>query len=96
MSKKITDLLREQSEQQKVPNEFWPHHGSLSKDLREDVEDFLRSDRPSNVVCTTTLEMGIDVGDVKSIAQVGAPFSVASMRQRIGRSGRRAGGTYRR
>ncbi len=88
---KITDLLREQSEQQGVPNEFWPHHGSLSKDLREDVENFLRSDQPSNVICTTTLEMGIDIGDVTSIAQVGAPFSVASIRQRIGRSGRRAG-----
>lgn len=88
---KITDLLREESEHARVPNEFFPHHGSLSKDLREDVEDFLRSDLPSNVVCTTTLEMGIDVGDVKSVAQVGAPFSVASMRQRIGRSGRRKG-----
>ena len=88
---KLTDLLREESEHARVPNEFCPHHGSLSKDLREDVEDFLRSDRPSNVVCTTTLEMGIDVGDVKSVAQVGAPFSVASMRQRVGRSGRRAG-----
>jgi ATP-dependent helicase Lhr and Lhr-like helicase len=74
-----------------VPNEFWPHHGSLSKELRAEAEDALRSDRPANLVCTTTLEMGIDVGSVASIAQVGAPYSVASMRQRLGRSGRRAG-----
>lgn len=88
---KYADLLRRHCEQAQVPNEFWPHHGSLSKTLREAAEDFLRSDRPSNLVCTTTLEMGIDVGAVRSIAQVGAPFSVASMRQRIGRSGRRPG-----
>jgi ATP-dependent helicase Lhr and Lhr-like helicase len=88
---KYADLLRRHCEQAQVPNEFWPHHGSLSKELREEAEAYLRSDRPSNLVCTTTLEMGIDVGAVLSIAQVGAPFSVASMRQRIGRSGRRAG-----
>jgi ATP-dependent helicase Lhr and Lhr-like helicase len=88
---KYADLLRRHCEQAQVPNEFWPHHGSLSKELREEAEAFLKSDRPSNLVCTTTLEMGIDVGAVQSIAQVGAPFSVASMRQRIGRSGRRAG-----
>ena len=88
---KYADLLRRLCEQAHVPNEFWPHHGSLAKEIRAHTEDILRSDRPSNVVCTTTLEMGIDVGSVTSIAQVGAPFSVASMRQRLGRSGRRKG-----
>jgi ATP-dependent Lhr-like helicase len=88
---KYADLLRRLSEQHRVPNEFWPHHGSLSKDLREEAEAILKSDRPSNLVCTTTLEMGIDVGAVISIAQVGAPLSVASTRQRLGRSGRRSG-----
>jgi ATP-dependent helicase Lhr and Lhr-like helicase len=88
---KYADLLRRLSDKNQVPNEFWPHHGSLSKELREEAEEFLKSDRPSNLVCTTTLEMGIDVGAVLSIAQVGAPMSVASMRQRLGRSGRRAG-----
>jgi ATP-dependent helicase Lhr and Lhr-like helicase len=88
---RYTDLLREQATVERVPNEFWPHHGSLAKELREEVEDRLRDDLPATVVCTTTLEMGLDVGDVKSIAQVGAPLSVASIRQRLGRSGRRAG-----
>ncbi|MCG9893232.1 MAG: DEAD/DEAH box helicase [Thermosynechococcaceae cyanobacterium MS004] len=88
---KYADLLNRLCAQHQVPNEFWPHHGSLSKELREDAEALLKSDRPSNLVCTTTLEMGIDVGAVVSVAQVGAPMSVASMRQRIGRSGRRAG-----
>lgn len=84
------DLLRRISERQRVPNEFWPHHGSLSKEIRQDVEAMLKErSRPVNVVCTTTLELGIDIGDVASIAQIGAPPSVSSMRQRMGRSGRR-------
>jgi len=86
------DHLRRLSEERRVPNEFWPHHGSLSRELREDVEAMLKDrTRPVSVVCTTTLEMGIDIGDMKSIAQVGAPPSVASLRQRLGRSGRRGG-----
>lgn len=88
---KYADLLSHLCKQQQVPNEFWPHHGSLSKELREEAEAMLKGGRPSNLVCTTTLEMGIDVGAVLSIAQVGAPMSVASMRQRMGRSGRRPG-----
>ena len=78
------------SEAEHLPNEFFPHHGSLSKELREEVEMRLKNKSlPLNAVCTTTLEMGIDIGSVTSIAQVGPPPSVASMRQRLGRSGRR-------
>jgi ATP-dependent Lhr-like helicase len=86
-----TDRLRRLCEQHRVPNEFLPHHGNLSKERREDAEQALRGERPANVVCTTTLEMGIDIGMMTSIAQVGAPFSVTSTRQRLGRSGRRSG-----
>ncbi len=86
------DLLRQLSDQRRLPNEFFPHHGSLSKELREDVEARLKDKtRPTSVVCTSTLELGIDVGDVESIVQIGTPPSVASMRQRLGRSGRREG-----
>lgn len=86
------DLLRRMSEKQRVANEFFPHHGNLSKELREDVERLLKDrNRPLNVVCTSTLELGIDIGSVHSIAQIGAPPSVAAMRQRLGRSGRKAG-----
>ena len=84
------DRLRRLSEEAHVPNEFWPHHGSLSKELREHAEAMLKDPSiPASVVCTTTLEMGIDIGSVATIAQVGAPPSVASLRQRLGRSGRR-------
>lgn len=83
------DLLRERAEQHRVPHEFWPHYGSLSKQLREDAETALKdTTRPSTIVATSTLELGIDVGEVETIAQVGAPSSVAAMRQRLGRSGR--------
>lgn len=84
------DLLRQLSDKNRVPNEFWPHHGSLSKNLRETIEAELKDkNKPSTAVCTTTLEMGIDIGSVESIAQIGSPPSVASLRQRLGRSGRR-------
>ena len=86
------DALRALCEQEGRPNCYWPHHGSLSKDLREDVEGYLKNPEiPANGVCTSTLEMGIDIGDVKSVAQIGRPGSVASLRQRLGRSGRKQG-----
>ena len=84
------DLLRRRSDRDKVPNEFVPHHGSLSKDLREHAEGRLKDrSMPVTAVCTSTLEMGIDIGSVSSIAQIGAPQAVSSLRQRLGRSGRR-------
>jgi ATP-dependent Lhr-like helicase len=84
------NLLRSLSEADRVPLEFFPHHGSLSKTLREEAEDALKDEtKPATVVATSTLELGIDVGAVESIAQIGTPPSVASMRQRLGRSGRR-------
>lgn len=86
------DLLRQTSEDERVPNEFHAHHGSLSKEHREFVEGEMREgNRPASAICTTTLELGIDIGDVESVAQIGPPWSVASLRQRLGRSGRRAG-----
>ena len=88
-----TDLLRRMCERDCLPNEFWAHHGSLSKEYREEAEQALKEgSRPATAICTTTLELGIDIGSVKSICQVGdPPPSVASLRQRLGRSGRRKG-----
>lgn len=83
------DMLRHLSEESRVPNEFGAHHGNLSKEIREETEERLKSsDLPVSVVCTNTLELGIDIGNVESIAQIGSPPSVASLRQRLGRSGR--------
>lgn len=88
----VADILRRLCEQERVPNEFLPHHGSLSKEFREHAEGTLKQkSKPATIVATTTLEMGIDVGAVRSIAQIGNPPSVASMQQRMGRSGREEG-----
>ncbi|MBV4458413.1 DEAD/DEAH box helicase [Pseudomonas sp. COR58] len=88
----FADRLRLLCEQDGLPNEFWPHHGSLSKDLRQDAEQALKAGYPpASAVCTTTLELGIDIGNIKTVAQIGSPPSVASLRQRLGRSGRRPG-----
>lgn len=84
------DMLRERCELERLPNEFWPHHGSLSKNLRENAEAALKNKAiPATAICTSTLELGIDIGAVESVAQIGAPYSVTSLRQRLGRSGRR-------
>lgn len=89
---RLAQLLRSRCERDGVPAEFWPHHGSLSRSLREDAERALKDpNRPATAIATSTLELGIDIGSVKSVAQVGCPHSVASLRQRLGRSGRRNG-----
>jgi ATP-dependent helicase Lhr and Lhr-like helicase len=86
----FTDRLVRLCEVQSYPVEFYAHHGSLSKRHREDVEEILKTpDRPASAICTSTLEMGIDIGQVKSIVQLDPPSRVASLRQRLGRSGRR-------
>ena len=86
----FSDFLRRLCEQKKVLNEFVPHHGNLSKELREFAEKRIKQEGvPTTALCTSTLELGIDIGQVTSVGQIGAPFSVASIRQRLGRSGRR-------
>ena len=88
----LADGLRELCEAARVPVEFVAHHGSLARELREDAETRLaQGELPVTAVCTSTLELGVDLGAVKSVAQIGAPRSVASLRQRLGRSGRRRG-----
>lgn len=88
----FADRLRRRCETERVPNEFWPHHGNLSKEIREQTEAALKQKEiPASAICTSTLELGIDIGAVKSVVQIGPPPSVASLRQRLGRSGRRKG-----
>jgi len=75
-----------------LPNTFRIHHGSLSKAEREDTEEALRSkSKPTATFCSSTLELGIDVGNVCQVGQIGAPWSVSSLKQRLGRSGRGEG-----
>lgn len=88
----LTDAMVSIAEQQCWPIETFAHHGSLGRDHRIDVEERLRKgEAPTQVVCTSTLELGIDIGDVRIVGQVGPAPSSASLKQRVGRSGRRVG-----
>ena len=81
------NFLCKQKEEDKI---FFPHHSLLSNNLRKDVEGKAKEgNKPMTIVCTSTLELGIDIGNVDNVFQIYAPLSVASLRQRLGRSGRR-------
>jgi len=69
------------------------HHGSLAKETRLDVEDRLKRGELRCVVSSTSLELGIDIGSVDLVCQIGSPKSVAKGLQRIGRSGHSVGKT---
>jgi len=68
-------------------------HSSLSADDRRQAERAFSEARDCVIVATSTLELGIDVGDLDRVIQLGAPRTVASVLQRIGRTGRRSGST---
>ena len=66
--------------------EIHVHHGSLSKDVREETEDFLRKGFDGIVVCTSSLELGLDIGSIDLVIHYGSPRQVSKLIQRIGRS----------
>ncbi|MBM3897854.1 MAG: ATP-dependent helicase [Thaumarchaeota archaeon] len=68
-------------------DELAAHHSSLSREIRKDVEDKLKEGKMRAVVTSTSLELGIDIGSVDLVAQIGSPKSIARCLQRIGRSG---------
>jgi ATP-dependent Lhr-like helicase len=69
------------------------HHGSISKDLRYWVEDALYEGRLKAVVCTSSLDLGVDFSPVETIVQIGGPKGVSRFIQRAGRSGHSPGAT---
>ena len=71
------------------------HHSSVSAELREEAEELLRRGEIGAIVCTKTLEVGIDVGRIRLVVQVRSPGTVASLLQRVGRSGHTIQGTPR-
>ncbi|MBR2567932.1 MAG: DEAD/DEAH box helicase [Paenibacillus sp.] len=82
--------LRRTAAKRHDPDVFHVHHGSISAMLREETEAALRTGSGAAVACATvTLELGIDLGELERVLQLGAPYSCSSFVQRLGRSGRR-------
>jgi ATP-dependent helicase Lhr and Lhr-like helicase len=69
------------------------HHGSLGEEVRHWVEEALHEGRLKAVVCTSSLDLGVDFQPVDTVIQIGSPKGVARMMQRAGRSGHRPGAT---
>lgn len=72
---------------------YYSHHSSVDKEIRESIEHFAKNNERFNfcISCTSTLELGIDIGTVDKIVQIDSTHSVASLVQRVGRSGRKEG-----
>ncbi|MCB0538237.1 MAG: DEAD/DEAH box helicase [Bacteroidetes bacterium] len=84
--KKISDRVKGH------PN-YFSHHSSVDREVREYVEYFAKNNKQHNfcISCTSTLELGIDIGSVDEVVQIDATHSIASLIQRVGRSGRKDG-----
>lgn len=78
-------------EMKKTGEPVFVHHSSLSKEEREYSEEQFSRGKEACIVCTSTMELGIDVGDLDAVLQINAPRTVSSFLQRMGRTGRREG-----
>ena len=70
-------------------NRVWVHHASLTREVREGVEATMNREKTGLLCCTSTLELGIDIGDIDAVVLVRPPFNVSSLLQRLGRGNRR-------
>ncbi len=89
-TEEITATLRQIARKKNEIDRFYIHHGNLSGAIREETEDALKNKAEAITACATvTLELGIDIGELKRILNQGSPTSVSGFLQRLGRSGRR-------
>lgn len=93
LAEELAVKLKKISDKVKGHVNYFSHHSSVDKEVREYVEYFAKSNNRQNfcISCTSTLELGIDIGSVDQVVQIDATHSIASLIQRIGRSGRREG-----
>lgn len=78
----------------RTPYPVWVHHSSLARKEREQIESLMTSE-PRGILCaTSTLELGIDIGDVDCVVQYRPPFNISSLLQRIGRGNRKQNYLY--
>jgi len=89
LAERLTRHLSERLGQQAVA----AHHGSLAKEHRLDAEQRLKRGELQVLVATASLELGIDIGDVELVCQIGSPGSIATFLQRVGRAGHQVEGT---
>ncbi|MDC7242010.1 MAG: DEAD/DEAH box helicase, partial [Spirochaetales bacterium] len=73
----------------------YAHHGSLSREIRSSVEERMKAGKLKAIIATSSLELGIDIGALDEVIQVGTPVSQAVLIQRLGRSGHTVGGISR-
>lgn len=92
-AEEVAVKLKKISEKVGGHTNYFSHHSSIDKEVREYVEHFAKNNRRHNflISCTSTLELGIDIGSVDEVVQIDATHSIASLIQRVGRSGRREG-----
>ncbi len=88
---RVEALTQELSRRADGTAAYLPHHGSLDRRERAAAEEGLRAQGAGAIICTSTLELGIDVGTVDMVVQVDCTHSVVALRQRLGRSGRSPG-----
>ena len=93
MAERLTSELREQLAEQLGEQAVLAHHGSLDREVRLDAEARLRAGKVRALVATASLELGIDIGTVDLVCQLGSPRSLSTAVQRIGRSGHWRGAT---
>ena len=87
----VTATLRQIASNRGNEDIFYIHHGNLSAAIREEAEQKLKAEQKCVACATVTLELGIDIGKIERILNVGAPTTVSSFLQRLGRSGRKTG-----
>ncbi len=86
----VTATMRQICRSRGDADVFLIHHGNISAALREHAEHMMKQEDSISVTCATvTMELGIDIGRLERVAQVGSPNSVSNFLQRLGRSGRR-------